>query len=466
MRVSPVPASLLLVWGLTACSENAPGVEPLDAGARRGDAGTVDGGAATDAGETLDASDGSSALGDAGDALDAGDTLDAGDASDAASNDAGPGDDAGLTDDAGLAVGDGGAMDASMPGPCVELPWGTDHVGNAGNWGGSTAIAVAPDGVPHVVFHRGRHPASYSARELMIAAPDAEGRWIPVPIVMGTGNDRNDTTDLGFDAEGTPWVVFPAIGDGTGLHPSALAHETSAGWLVETLGAGNTYASLAIDAAGTVHVAQGETLLQYAQRTRAGLGAIEARGDARCMSIGVERDGTAHVAYATTPRGADTELHHAVRTTEGAWSDERVDGLGAALGYACETSIDVGPDGTVHIVYTTALAGLMHASLPRGGRWSIEGVPGGGYPSMDVDAEGGVHVASGGGAALFYAYLAPGAAAWVGEPVTVPGRIVPGADTSIAVGPDQVVHIASYDESAAAGPGYAVHHSYGRICPR
>ena len=345
-------------------------------------------------------------------------------------------------------------------GSCTPRAWRTQHVSSGGNWGGSTAIAVDSSGVPHIVLHRAVY-GSYGARELLYASLNASGMWDLEPIITGTGNDRDDTTDLAFDPSGTPHVVFPGL-MGSGPHPTFHATRTATGWMTTPMRGGNTWASLAVDARGIVHVASGQTEIHYASRSSAGTWTHETERSARCPSLTVAADGTAYVVYATSPAGtAASDLYLATRSPTGTWQHERVEDLAYHVDYVCETSIGVSPTGALHLVYAHAM-GLRHAMRLAGGAWALQNLGTGRSSSLALDARGGAHVSF--GAELTYAYLPPGGA-WRTTVVDSRPGGVPGADTSIAVDATGAVHIASYDESARTSPTYPIYYTTGRVCP-
>lgn len=345
-------------------------------------------------------------------------------------------------------------------GSCTPLAWRTQHVSSGGNWGGSTAIAVDSSGAPHIVLHRAVY-GSYGARELLYASLNASGMWDLEPIITGTGNDRDDTTDLVFDPSGTPHVVFPGL-MASGPHPTFHATRTPTGWVTTPMRGGNTWASLAVDPRGVVHVASGQTEIHYASRASAGTWTHETERPSRCPSITVAADGTAYVVYATSPAGtAVSDLYLATRSPSGTWQHERVEGLAYHVDYVCETNIAVSSTGALHLVYAHAM-GLRHATRPAGGTWAFQNLGPGRSSSLAVDARGGAHVSF--GAELTYAYLPPGGA-WRTTVVDSRPGGVPGADTSIAVDATGAVHIASYDESARTSPTYPIYYTTGRVCP-
>ncbi len=127
----------------------------------------------------------------------------------------------------------------------------------------------------------------------------------------------------------------------------------------------------------------------------------------------------------------------------------------------CRSAIAVDPDGVAHVIW--GAYGLMYASNASGD-WTWEAVPAGGRgegSSMQVDADGALHVATADAAGLddrtddrlLYLTL-PAGGEWAVEEVDVDmywerGRLMAGERPSLGLGPDGRVHVAYHDATHA-----------------
>jgi hypothetical protein len=255
---------------------------------------------------------------------------------------------------------------------CNALPWSAAVIAGAGQRGGTTAIALDPQGGVHVVFHRANSD-SYAARELLFASRQG-GAWTVEGIATGTGNDRDDTTDLTFDRVGTPHVVYPGYFPGSsGGHVPVHLMREGGRWSATPLRGGNTWASLGVDDAGAVHVVSGGTEIRYAQRAPGGAWTFETQRPARCPTAAVAPDGNVFVAFLTPPPAgtAPNEVMLGTRSPGGAWSFEAIETLDTRLDYTCVTRAARGADGSLHVAYQSA-SGLRLASRAPGGPAEVD----------------------------------------------------------------------------------------------
>lgn len=345
--------------------------------------------------------------------------------------------------------------------PCTALPWSASVIAGAGQRGGTTAIALDPQGGVHVVFHRAS-ASNYATRELLLASRQGD-TWNVEGIATGTGNDRDDTTDLAFDRAGVPHVVYPGyFPSGSMGHVPVHAMRVGGRWDATPLRGGNTWASLGVDGAGAVHVVSGSTEIRYAQRAPDGAWTFETERPARCPTAAVAPDGTVFVAYLTPPPAgtAPNEVMLGTRSPGGAWAFERIDTLDTRLDYTCFTRAARGVDGSLFVAYQSG-SGLRLASRAPGGPWRLEVVtPTGVLGSLAVDPAGGLHVVHSQPAQ--HAFRPPGGA-WRTSPLAGRPQGVSGADLSCAADASGALHVASY-ESQNAGASYPVTYAVGRAC--
>ncbi|MFO0628322.1 MAG: hypothetical protein U0325_22300 [Polyangiales bacterium] len=344
---------------------------------------------------------------------------------------------------------------------CTALPWSASVIAGAGQRGGTTALALDPQGGVHVVLHRASSD-NYATRELLFASRQGDS-WNLEGIATGTGNDRDDTTDLAFDRAGVPHVVYPGYFPGGSMgHVPVHTMRVAGRWSATPLRGGNTWASLGVDGAGAVHVVSGSTEIRYAMRTPDGAWTFETQRPARCPTAAVAPDGTVFVAYLTPPPAgtAPNEVMLGTRSPGGAWAFERIDTLDTRLDYTCLTRAVRGVDGSLFVAYQSG-AGLRLASRAPGGPWRLEVVtPSGGLGSLAVDPAGGLHVVHSQPAQ--HAFRAPGGA-WRTSPLAGRPQGVSGSDLSCAVDASGALHVASY-EAQAASAGYPVTYAVGRAC--
>jgi hypothetical protein len=136
----------------------------------------------------------------------------------------------------------------------------------------------------------------------------------------------------------------------------------------------------------------------------------DVQGSVSAPAIIIAPDGTRHVAYVAGSR----EVRYA-QGTGPTWSTQV---LGPAM--HAETDLALGPDGTLHLLYSSALNGgppyeLRHAWLPIGGTWQHETTwtSATGWlreAAIAVGNDGAVHIAFFARAeyAVFYQYRSPG----------------------------------------------------------
>lgn len=321
----------------------------------------------------------------------------------------------------------------------------------------------------------------------------------------GSGSDTGSDTgiDTGTITDEDPCLSFPDYdADGfdrpecggddcddldAATHPGA-ADPPGEEWSFETVdAAGRTglFTSIAVDAAGAVHVAYydfGRQQLRHAQNV-GGVWTTEDVGDSASieyLAIAVAPDGTPHVSYSVASvlwvaSRVDGEWLAEIATLPASQHDIAIDELGAVhlafyaggdLGYSqgdgiswiddivddpgdtdtgVDPSIAVMPDGTVQITYNWNSSGDLRRASGTFGDWTVETVDNAGRcgirSSVAVDAGGRLHVSyvAYDGAREDLLYAEGGDFGWITQ--TLDTRGLTGQSTSLDLDARGRVHI-------------------------
>jgi len=277
-----------------------------------------------------------------------------------------------------------------------------------------------------------------------IAGADARGcDWDVETLERGYGW----ATSLAIDSTGTLHAAYTAI---AGLR---YAFHDGTAWSFESV-APEAYVNdvaLEVDRDGGVHVAyyvySPTSELRYTRRDPSGTWSayevVREPGVGIGVSLAVDAAGRVHVAYMADYGG---RMEHAVRLLGGTWEVQTIADRGG------ETSIAIDATGRLHLAYGTWIEGGLHYAErgPADRSWTFqyvdpeEGV--GRMPSLELDRVGGVHVSyhyEGGG--VRYAWLPPGGQ-WTWE--AVHSTDVWAYATSLALDARGGVHVCSAAEGA------------------
>jgi hypothetical protein len=339
------------------------------------------------------------------------------------------------------------AMAAGQEGPLSTVAWATagwitETLPVPPRPTVNTRTSVATDALDHAHVHLSQL-APGGADEQNTYATDGAGPWVASPVALASWR----SADVALGANGTVHLSY--------LRPEGLVHAwgSAGAWSTEVVDAlGTCEASLALDASEHVHLAYrtGTTPPELRLATDASGAWLAERVDAAdvgcssgvaMLSLGVEGDGTPHLAYAGAAPGLG--LWYATEHG-GLWSREPLEP--GPVGYP---SLALESDGTPHVVFVDAQGFLRHARREVSGTWTSELVDPEALlytPSLALDAAGHAHVsyfASGSGGELRYATDASGA--WRSV------RVAPAtySDTALALDLHGGIHIAHFDVQKA-----------------
>jgi hypothetical protein len=135
----------------------------------------------------------------------------------------------------------------------------------------------------------------------------------------------------------------------------------------------------------------------------------------------------------------DGGFHLAEWTPGASWTVSAPFGAHTPILSTIATPIAVGPDGTVHVVFTAWGGAIHHASRAPGGTWQDEVIATSERAAIAIDAAGTLHVAMHYLGGLAVASRPPGGA-WSFDPA--PDTEDSGWSPAIAVTPDGDVHVA------------------------
>lgn len=224
-----------------------------------------------------------------------------------------------------------------------------------------------------------------------------------------------------------------------------LKHATNASsqWVVSVVSASGVYASLALDAAGKVHLsyAAGDAsngLIYATDASGIWQSTFVSPGAIMQTSIAVDGAGRAHIGYAHGD-GVTCDIGHATNAS-GSWVDSTV-----AFPVKCAISLALDGANNVHLGYMVAQPdfALMYASNASG-IWTttlvdrFDWIPGN-NPALAVDGSSRAHMTyTDQNADLKYATNAGGS--WASVYVDAKGEV--GIYNAIAIAPDGRAHVA------------------------
>ena len=267
------------------------------------------------------------------------------------------------------------------------------------------------------------------AWEAPIALPTrAYGGGVRTSLAVDSEGGVHITT-LDVDQGGISYLYKPAGGS---FSPPELAVESNVGWQSIAIDRGDTvHLVFNRAAARAIHdgVVQYDSYLLYANKPAGGAWSAPTSGSwdtepsldpslhALEPSIAVDRAGTLHVAYGDTSAAQDTHVKYLSRTAAGAWSSPA---MVDASGWMESPRIAVDSVDGLHLTYywiagAGSQGGPKYVHRRAGGAWEapqlIEAVSetGSSNASLSVDRRGGVHVAylDSDHGRLKYAYACP-----------------------------------------------------------
>ncbi len=351
---------------------------------------------------------------------------------------------AGLADDTTIyyAVA---AVSGGTEGPLSATVWATAGWSTevlpvtAGSWAYADT-SIATDALDRVHVHVSRRESiDMSVQQQNYYVTNSAGAWVSIPVALTTEMNA----EVAVDSAGV--VHFSFMDRDGAIH----ALDSFGSWSSEAVDAlGVCDSSLALDASDKVHVAYRASEIRYASNA-SGAWVIDVVDAAnlgcqwglRALSLGVEGNGTAHLAYAGA--APDYGLQYATNRS-GAWSYSAI-----AAGQIGGLSLAVDANGTAHAVFVDDEQRIHHARRESSGAWTVELIddtysP---YtPSLALDAAGNAHVSyfvSSYGGELRYATHSDGA--W--RVVRVDAAEY--SDTALAVDLHDGIHISYFDDGRA-----------------
>lgn len=351
---------------------------------------------------------------------------------------------AGLADDTTLyyAVA---AVSGSIEGPLTATVWATAGWRTEvlpvteGSWTYADT-SIATDSLDRVHVHVSRsEPIGGSVRQQNYYVTNSAGAWASIPVALTTWMDA----DVAVDSTGVVHFSFMDV------HGAAHALDAFGSWSSEVVDPlGTCGSSLALDAADNVHLAYRAGAIRYASNA-SGAWSVDVVDAAdltcpwgvRALSLAVEGDGTAHLAYVGVAPGYGLKY---ATDRGGVWAYSTI-----AAGHIAGLSLAVDSDGTAHAVFVDDEQRLRHARRESSGGWigeQIDDTFSPMTPSLALDAAGNAHVSyfePSNGGELRYATNSGG-----------PWRVVRVAaaeysDTGIAVDHHGSIHISYFDDGNA-----------------
>ena len=256
-----------------------------------------------------------------------------------------------------------------------------------------------------------------------------------------------DTSEAGGEGGECPSVAVDAAGN---LHISSInetlaclqySTNASGAWktlLLDVAGGGGCQTSIALDSAGKAHISyHGPADLRYATNASGSweTTVVDNAGSVgRYASIAVDGSDRVHISYYD---GSNKDLKYATNAS-GSWQAETVD-AGLDVGYYTSIALDTADH--VHIAYYDQASDDLEYATNRSGQWDLTTVDADGQvgwsPSIVVDSSDHVHISYGAYQVLKYATNASGD--WVIEEAD-PAPHQSGL-TSIALDSQENVHI-------------------------
>lgn len=346
--------------------------------------------------------------------------------------------------------------------------WRIELVDDRGDTGRFPSVAVGADGV-HVSYY------DVTTATVRYARRTGAG-WAPADVDLagrpasGEAGNVGMGTSIQLDAAGRPVIAYLDIANG---HLKLARQEPGGAWALETAdGATNVggWPSLVLDDLGA-HVSYFDSanrLLKAAHRDLGGAWTSETVDDngpsvasvGQQSSLAVDAAGGLHVTYSEN----QAYLKYATRPRSGAWTSTRIDGLSSGLW----SSLFIDRSGDLHVAGCSRFAsGDLHYAQKSGLSWPREIVETqadgnvGWSASLAVDAAGEQHIVyfDKGNGDLRYAHRAGKSGAWEKTTLAAPGTPPDlGRYVAVAVDARRILHAVYYDPRSADL-------QYARRCP-
>jgi hypothetical protein len=330
----------------------------------------------------------------------------------------------------GIDSGGGGGADAAIVG-CAPSAWMAEDIGPARGTVGS--IVVDRDGALHAAYVG-------AIDKLVYATKPVGGTWIHSTFREGVPFDDAMQFSIAVADDRTVHVAYTSeVGNNFPFNGWRLRHAMrapGAGWSEQEFSEYYRVTNPVVAAGSEVHLFYSESgylhddaatphhyLYPYGQA----VSAVVRDGH---VHVGLRRDNPSE-SIAPPVLG---ELEPGASFT---FETFGTNGWAPALALA--------PDGAVHLAYYDGDQGMRHAAREAGATWQVEQVPmthaSWASPSIAVDHAGRVHaIIYTDGSSSAYTVRSP-AGVWS------PPTIVPLISPSLAVGPDDVVHIIGKDSA-------------------
>jgi hypothetical protein len=360
-----------------------------------------------------------------------------------------------------------GALAVSCDGQAPGT-WRIELVDGRGDTGRFPSVVVGADGV-HVSYYdvttatvryARRTSSGWAPADVDVAGRPASGE--PGNVGMGTS--------IRLDAAGRPAIAYSDIANG---HLKLARQEPGGAWALETAdGATNVggWPSLVLDDVGA-HVTYFDSanrLLKAAHRDLGGTWTNETvdgtvpsvASVGQQSSLAVDAAGGLHVTYSEN----QAYLKYATRPRSGSWSSTRIDSLSSGLW----SSLVIDRSGNLHVAGCSRFGtGDLHYAQKNGLSWPREIVETqadgnvGWSASLAVDDRGEQHIVyfDKGNGDLRYAHRAAATGAWEKTTLDAPGTPPDlGRYAAMVVDRSRILHAVYYDPRSADL-------QYARRCP-
>ncbi|MBI4064077.1 MAG: hypothetical protein HY401_07240 [Elusimicrobia bacterium] len=247
--------------------------------------------------------------------------------------------------------------------------WSFESVDSAGNVGLWSSIKVAPDGKVHVSY-QDTAPESQGGMNLKYALRSAAGQWMTDTVEFI--GDVGQFSSLALNPVGAARIAYMDFTNKKLKYAkqnlNCSGDSCSWDWApatVDTAGWSGFYASIAVDSAGTVHIAHQDALgqdLRYARKTSGGswvASIVDSMGDVgEYASLTLDQDENPQIAYYDS---TNARLKHA-RWNGASWDIQTIPGTTIE---SWNTSIGVDQYNNPHVAYLDWLKGDLKYA-----RWS------------------------------------------------------------------------------------------------
>ncbi|WP_394840580.1 hypothetical protein LZC95_26120 [Pendulispora brunnea] len=235
--------------------------------------------------------------------------------------------------------------------------WTTGVVDTIGSRGPFPSLAVSKSGALRLSYMQGTQGVADGVLRFAERA-NATSAWALETVDDEAGVNAGEYASLVIDPSDRTSIAYSVVVP----HDLRVAERVGSGWAKQTVDASNNvgaYASLAVDAAGTLHASYYDYSagdLKYAFRARDAnwqIRTVDTTDDVgRFSSIAVSAAGDVYIAYYDSTRN---QLKYARRTGD-AWFMDTVETVAELAG----TSIAVDDAGGVHVSYSGRRTAVSH----------------------------------------------------------------------------------------------------------